>query len=408
MHSNLQILVASSADSRLQPELRDAFAGVPDVAPVFHFATEFHRAVELARNHQPDLALIEMTSDLNPLRHMVEELSVAAPDIAIAAVFRPEVFGHDISESAFLIEAIRAGARDFLRRPISSTDLGQLVQRLTRGTGKAARGVGKVVSFVSNKGGVGKSTLSTNVACALAQRFSEKVLLIDASLQMGVCSALLNLRPATSLSDCVREWERLDESLIRRLAASHACGLHVLAAPADAEEASQVTDAVMARVITLARRTYDYVIVDTFPMLDRVILTALDLSERAYLITENVVPTVLGAAKLVEVFDRLGFPAERQRVILNRFNSFGGLRVADVAARIKRPIDFVVPYQKKLVAAANLGEPYILKASAWWGFGKAIHQIIGDITEAKPLSGLARGEPPTNSPAQSKSTEAAP
>lgn len=391
-----QILVAS-ADPQLPGELREAFAGVAGSAPVLHFTGEFHHAVEWARGRQPDVALLQMTADLNPLRRLVEELSVASPHTAIAAVFRPEIFSHDISESAFLIEAVRAGVRDFLRRPISSNDLGSLMARLDKlDVAKAERHMGRVVSFVSNKGGVGKSTLSTSVATLLGQRFPGQVLLIDASLQMGVDSVLLNLQPTTTLTDCVREWDRLDESLIRRLAVAHPSGVHLLAAPADAEEAAQITDEVMARVITLARRSYDYVVVDTFPLLDRVILTILDLSERVYIVLENVVPTVLGAVKLVELIDRLGFPASRQRVVLNRFNSFGGLRPADVAERLKRPIDFIVPYQKRLVAAANLGEPYVLKASSWWGFGKAILAIIDDMSRVQPLARLAREEPSAN------------
>src|SRR5262249_47808224 len=161
------------------------------------------------------------------LRHLVEELHAAAPGTTVAVAFRPELFGPEISESSFFVEATRAGARDFLRRPLSSADLGQLIGRLRRPTNAKRTQAGKVITFASNKGGVGKSTLAVSAACLLARRQPDRVLLIDASLQMGVCSVLLNLRPMTTLTDCVREWDRLDESLLRRLTVRHDCGLHL-------------------------------------------------------------------------------------------------------------------------------------------------------------------------------------
>ena len=162
---------------------------------------------------------------------------------------------------------------------------------------------------------MGKSTSALNAACGLAVRHPQRVLLIDASLQMGVCASLLDLTPATSISDIVREDGRLDETLIRQLAVPHSSGLHLLAAPAEAVEAGEIDDEVMSRILTLARHAYDFVIVDTFPMLDRAIVAVLDLSDRAYVVVENVVPTVLGAVKLVEVLRSLGVsqgaPADR-------------------------------------------------------------------------------------------------
>ena len=252
-----------------------------------------------------------MTTDLRPLRTFADEMVAASPETTVAAIFRPDVFGPDVSESAVLIEAIRAGVSDFLRRPLSSTDLDQLFGRVVRGGAAAGRiGVlGKVLSFVSNKGGVGKSTLAVAAACNLARTAPDRVLLVDASLQMGVCAATLDLRPATSLTDAARERDRLDETLVRQLALSHPCGLHLLAAPHDAIEAGEVDEEVISRVLMLARRSYDFVVVDTFPMLDQVVMAILDLSDRAYVVVESVVPTVLGAVQFLQLLDGLGIAA---------------------------------------------------------------------------------------------------
>jgi pilus assembly protein CpaE len=253
------------------------------------------------------------------------------------------------------------------------------VRSQNRGMRQAAR-LGAVVSFISNKGGVGKSTLAVNTAVVLARKSPQRVLLIDASLQLGVAASMLDLTPAATLIDAVRERNRLDETFLRQLTVQHESGLHLLAAPNTAVEAAEVDDESISRVITLARRAYDFVIVDTFPLFDRVVVAVLDLSERAYIVTENVVPTLLGAAKLIELLAGLGFPIERQKLVLNRYASVsGGLKPLDVANRLNRPVDFVLPYDKRVVVAANTGRPYGASPSRYFGFGPPLVALAVDI-----------------------------
>ncbi|HLJ19639.1 MAG TPA: AAA family ATPase, partial [Stellaceae bacterium] len=376
--------------------LSAALEGVTDYHPVTHTADNLRQAAEMARNRHPHIAFVERTRDLRSLKSFTEEMAVGAPDTIIVALFSPHLFSHDVSESALLIEAMRIGVRDFLRRPLSTTDLQGLLARLLRHPAPRSKHKGTVITFVSNKGGVGKSTLAVNVACALAQRRPGRVLIVDASLQMGVCSALLDLRPSTSIIDAVREKDRLDEVLIRQLAAPHDCGVHLLAAPSDAVEAAEIDEEILSRVLTLARRAYDFVLVDSFPLLDRVMIAALDLSDRAYLVLESVVPTVLGAAKLIAVLDSLGLRRERLRVILNRYSRFAGnLPPADVAARLNRDVDHVFPYEKQLLVASNLGKPYILNSRRWFNpFARAVDEVVTDIEN------LARGAHKSAAPAK--------
>ena len=178
----------------------------------------------------------------------------------------------------------------------------------------------------------------------------------------------------------VREKDRLDETLIRQMAMPHSSGLHLLAAPADAMEGADIDDEVMSRILTLARHTYDFVLVDTFPMLDRAMLAVLDLSDRAYVVLENVVPTLLGAVKLVEVLRGLGLSAERQRIVLNRYTTLpGSVNPSAVANRLGHAVDHVIPFDKRIVIAANTGEPYVLRASRLFGCGRQLRRLVDDI-----------------------------
>jgi len=378
--SDIVNILLVSADPRFHAELETTIASLADLKPVIHHAGDARQAIEAARSRRPHIALMEMGPDVGPLQAFAEEASVVSPETNVAAVFRPDGFGEDVSESAVLILAIRAGVKDFLRRPVSSAELAELLRRTHRAPSQIASRVGRVVSFVSNKGGVGKSTTAVNAACGLALRHPNRVLLIDASLQMGVCASLLDLTPATSLMDAAREVDRLDEILLRQLNVPHSSGLHLLAAPSSAVEAAEIDDEILSRVITLARRTYDFVIVDTFPMLDRAIVAVLDHSDRAYIVLENVVPTVLGGVKFLEVLKGLGVTAERQRVVLNRYTTLpGSVKPAEVASRLGHSVDHVIPFDKGIVIAANTGEPYVLRGGRWFGCGRQLRELVDDI-----------------------------
>src|SRR5262245_42478215 len=125
-------LLIVSPDARLEAEVQAALNGINDTTAVLRYVPEFRLAIEAARNRRPDLALIEMGGDLRALKALADDLNKSSPETTLAAVFAPQIFGADVSESAILIEAIRAGMQDFLRRPLSRADLEQLLERLHR------------------------------------------------------------------------------------------------------------------------------------------------------------------------------------------------------------------------------------------------------------------------------------
>jgi pilus assembly protein CpaE len=268
---------------------------------------------------------------------------------------------------------------------LSPIELREVLKRLsaTRGTPAAAAG-GRVVAFISNKGGVGKSTLAVNVACGLSRRNPGKVLLIDASLQLGICALMLDLAPTTTIVDAAREHERLDETLLRGLTLPHESGLRLLAGPSDALDAANVTDEALARILNLARRAFDVVVVDTFPMIDSVVMAALDMADLVFIVFQGTTPGVAGTARLLPVLEGLGFSAARQRLVLNRNHKrfLGELAVTDMERRLGRPIDHVVPYEKGVLVSMNTGRPPILGAvSRWRSFPRAVENIVETIDQ---------------------------
>lgn len=378
MQRTIQTLLLTS-DPGLEAEVA-AFAeeASGDVRIALHVEEDERRAVARATERRVDLLLAELDRDPAPLARLSEELRGVDHPPVIVAVYRPQGFEGDGDLSARFVELLRAGVRDFLSRPLSTTDLRALLTRELPERAPERRAVGRVVSFVGSKGGVGKSTLAVNTAVGLAREGS--VLVIDASLQHGVAANLLGLDPETSLTDAAREVERLDGRLLGTLSGQHGSGVHVLAAPSNAIEAAAVDEGIMSRVIAVARRAYDFVVVDTFPLLDSVTLAVLDMSDTAYVVLNDSTPTVKGTAELLGVLDRVGLDRSRCRVVLNRTHPGRGLGVSaeDVATRLDRTLDHVVPYSSAVLAAANTGRPLAAGLARMGRWGRAVAGIARD------------------------------
>jgi len=382
-------LLVVSANDALKDEVLGALEGLPGSGVVVHAADSLARAVEIARSRQPHISLLEMTPDMAELKAVSAEIRAACPETSVVAAWQPDAFSRDVwektSQGAIFVDGIRAGVSDFLRRPLSSGDLRQLLVRLetapTASMAPSRRGT--TLAFVSNKGGVGKSTLSVNVASRLAQRHPDDVLLIDTSLQMGLCATMLNLRPETSILDAVREPDRLDTSLLRRLTVKHSSGLDLLAAPPDAIYAAEIDDEMIARVLSMARRTYQYVVIDTFPLFDRIVMAVLDFADRAYVVLDNVVPTVISAQRLLELMDAIDYPVERRSVVVNRFAKVSGNpSLADIERQLKHSVDFVLPFDKRAMTAANLGEPFAMSPRVWSKLERGLRELVDDLEQS--------------------------
>lgn len=374
-------------DESVGREIRDAVRDGAAEGPVnLYVTTDLTEAVDTVRDREPDVVLLELTGDLAGDRTRIGELRSTAPDLSIVGVYNAESNAAGM-DSGYMVELVRLGISDFLRRPIAEGELNGFFQRLTPAsiTTEPSR-QGTCIAFISNKGGVGKSTLAVNVATALASRFPDEVLLIDASLQMGVCAPMLDLSPETTLMDAFEQRQRLDSVLIRQLATPHESGLLLLAAPPDPLGAADIDDQSIVRVLNLARRTFRFVVVDTFPLLDQVVMSVLDIASRAYIVLDNVVPTVLSAVNLMRLLENLQYPPERLRIIVNRYQQLAGNPlIDDVARSLRMNVDHVLPYDKRAITAANVGRPCSMDIVRWSKFHRALNQIASEVAALQDL-----------------------
>ena len=377
MADRLEILVVGS-DPSLVEEFEQAAGSTEEIRATIHWAEGPAEALATARRRNVDLVCIEFSLEPKTIRELAAELRTISPTVSLLGLHQA---GLEHADSPVLIEALRSRFVDVLRRPISGTELQPILRDLGEKSARERGSEGLLVAFHSTKGGVGKSTLSINTACALAERHPDRVLLVDASLQLGVCSAALDLEPETGLVDAARAAERLDASLLMGLAARHESGVRLLAAPRDAVEAADVDEAALSRVLAIARRSFDIVIVDTLPMVDGLMIAVLDQADRIFLVNQATVPDVIGASRLLDVLGRLEIDPDRWRIVVNRNmpRFSGALSTREIEARLGVPVRFEVPFDRRVLSALNLGEPYVQQASRRRGWGRAIAGVVDDI-----------------------------
>lgn len=279
----------------------------------------------------------------------------------------------------FMMEAMRAGVREVLPAPVSAATLFPALARMREKLEQHEHVNGKVLAFVSCKGGSGATFLATNLAYALATECKQRVALIDLNLQFGDASLFVaDHKPPATLADAALQIHRLDASLLASIMMPITSTFSVLAAPDDPVHAGDITPTHVDKLLSLARRHYDFVVLDVGRSLDPVGVRALDLADTIFPVLQTTLPYVRDGKRLLDVFRSLGYSPDKVQVIVNRHQKNAHVKLQDLEAACGTPIWRLVPNHFETAAASvNQGIP-VLKLSA-------------KNPIAKSLKGLARG-----------------
>ncbi|GGQ75685.1 AAA family ATPase [Couchioplanes azureus] len=266
----------------------------------------------------------------------------------------------DRVEVDVLAEAMRAGVREVVaagdRDAVDAACARSL--DLTRRLSPAAPVTGaQVITVFAGKGGVGKSTVATNLAVTLAAGGRRRVCLVDLDLQFGDVGILLQLPPERGLADAVAMAGRLDEDGVRSLVTSYRPGIDALLAPAGPAEGDQVDRELVTELLGVLTTMYDYVVVDTPPYVSDQVLAALDRTDWFVLVVTPDLPALKSARLTLNTFEMLEYPAERRHILLNRADSEVGLTVADVEKALGQPTSVLMPSSRDVPLSVNRGVP---------------------------------------------------
>lgn len=383
-----QILAVIQSGS-LEVELKAAVSALGE-GTTLNTCPDLASSVSRLRHDAPDMLIVELCDGSDQIRewqHAIEVHEIACP---IIGILDDESEGTD----ELLVESIRVGFRDFLRRPASAGELAGVIRRIDKAKPEVSSR-GRLLAVVSTKGGVGKSTIAINTAVHAAATTNQRVLLVDASLQLGVSASLLNLTPTITIADIASMQDRLDATMLREVATQHESGLHVLPAPPTPAEASEIDDTCMSIILGVAKSAYDLVIVDSFPLLDATTLAILDRADHVCVVTENVVPTLTGTAAMLKTLDQLDVGTPNRTLVLNRHQRCAGsLSAAEVEQQMGEPAAAVIKHDRRVLEAANLGRPIILSRSRM-GVAKSMRAMANGLL-AK-VSAVVANATPSNS-----------
>jgi pilus assembly protein CpaE len=280
----------------------------------------------------------------------------------------------DVEERIHFLEA---GADDVMARPFDARELEARVEALLlrfqrsrdlapvfSADGLVMVKARRAVAVYSPKGGVGTTTIATNVAVAAAATRPEQVVLVDLALQFGGVATHLNLRPKQTLADVVREDAAMHEpELIRSYATRHESGLHVMPAPGAPEAAETITPADVARILATLLEAYELVVIDAGSALDERVLTVFENVETIILPVYPEIAALKAMHALLEYATETGAIGGKAMFVLNNAFARGILKPRDVENAIGSKVAFELPYDPFIyLKAVNEGVPIVIGA----------------------------------------------
>ena len=287
--------------------------------------------------------VIEVRPDRPASLARLIRLHVAHPSITvIAAVRNPTV--------PTMQALLRAGVKDVIALPLVRNDLETVLERMReeieRGLAQATP-TGKVVSIIKSVGGVGATALLTQAAALYARREADrgfKACLFDLDLQGGNAATHLGINPILTVSELLDAGKRLDPAVLASVAAEHASGLRIVAAPVDLMPTDTVGTDQICDIVQLATADYRTVFLDLPSDWTNWSLSLVAQSDVVFLIVELSIASLRQAQRQLALLIKLGVPAEKIQVVVNRVEKrlFQQINLKDASDTIGRQIGLSV------------------------------------------------------------------
>jgi pilus assembly protein CpaE len=370
----VRVFVTGSCDGL--PDLREALGKHAEVDLVGWSDTVMEGASTLTGGH------------LQVVLHATRSATLPADEIAAIREHTraPVIVLSSGGSPTLLEEALEADVADVLLLPQLTENVVFAVRKASHTSRRALGGGtsrhGRLVTVFSPKGGTGKTVLATNLSSSLAKHWGKRALLLDLDLQFGDAAIMLGLEPEKTIYDLVTAPGELDSEKLAGYTTRHTSGLDILPAPLRPEDAELVTEAKLARLLEVARESYDAIVVDTSPFFHGPMLATLDRTDELLLLTSLDVPTIKNVRLSLQTLDLLSFPVDRIKIVLNRANSKVGMNRKEVETALELPVRFEVPSDRVVPLAVNRGNPAVL-ADGKSDFSRSVRELAKSLVTAQ-------------------------
>ncbi len=364
---------------------------------------------------------IEVVGDARTGREGIDLANEISPDVVLMDINMPDMDGITATETIrkevpfaqivilsvqgdpnYMRRAMLAGARDFLTKPPMVDELISAIRRAgimaqderekssaryqthapasgLPGTKASSAPTGEVVVVYSPKGGVGCTTIATNLAVAL-HNDETPVVIVDGNLQFGDVAVMLNERSRNSVIDLAPRADELDPEVVENVLVTHGdSGVKILTAPSRPEYAENVTGDQFRKIINYLRQLYSYVVVDTSSSLTDIVLSAIDVSDLVILVVTQDIPSINNSRLFLDLADVLGINRENLIFIMNRYDKRIAITPEKVGENLRQDIVAVIPTDERtVVPSVNRGVPFVLTAK---GRGNQISRAVFELAE---------------------------
>ena len=297
-----------------------------------------------------------------------------------------------------LLEAFRLGVKEFLPQPLTRQDVEPALLRFEeRFNGRVSGSEmesGRVVAVIGARGGVGSSTVATNLAASIQQtKPREPVALMDLDLHGGDLGLFLDLRPPQGLKHLAQDISRLDETIVRSSLVTHGSGLHLLASGYEGfDEIDPATGSTM-RIIGLLRSMHRHVFVDCGHVLEPSVKEALDCSDQIVVVTTLSLPVIRRTKRLLGILGAAHYPAGKVVVVVNRYVNEQKELLSETEDMLGMRVAGLIPNDYETARdAIEHGKPLVTMASrstiGQWYLGEADRLIAEKVS----VNGTAAGK----------------
>jgi len=301
---------------------------------------------------KPAVAIITLGANPDPAIKFIQKLTAEAPKTAL-------ISAASNASSDLMLRSLRAGAREFLHLPISADELKTVLDRIAEFCSshvEAPKKKGRMTAVFSSKGGCGTSFIATNLAAASGAG----TVLVDLNLQAGDLPLFLGLDPKYSFADMAENRTRLDDALMTSFVTQYSSNLSLLAAPKEADSADEIEPEHVFDVLQRLRESYAHVVLDPQHTFDSITLAALDQADEIVLVLTLDIPAIRSTQRALEIFDRLGYPRKKIRIVVNRWSKQIDLDLREVEKFLGEPVVGYIPSEyQTAVTSINLGEPLV-------------------------------------------------
>ncbi len=260
-----------------------------------------------------------------------------------------------------IVRVMRAGAKEFLALPLIKTEFIDALSRINESLYCAPKKNTKckIISIFSNKGGIGKTSIASNLALELAKITKENVALLDLNFQLGDITTFMDLKPSFNISYMLENLDKMnDDFLLSTMEKYKSTSLYVLADPPFFKQAADILPEHITKLFSMLKKTFSYIVVDAESSFDAKNIAALTESDLVFLVTIANLPALRNSQRCLELFERLGFDKNKTQILLNRYMENDEVSIDDIENVLERKVYWKIPNNYfTMMSSINKGIP---------------------------------------------------